>query len=204
MLAPELCADPMKTTTFLDRVLVIAMILAPILLLASTLVSLPDDDFAESVPQGVLVMFAMGLFFLAFVAVTRLLGQRLPRLSALLLLTGALGAQAGTAFGVVVIARAKGLELQAGSLEAAFNAPGILFPMTWLALGACVLYAKVAPAWTGIALALAGVAFPVSRIGTVGEIAVVADVLFVVALSGFAMVVLRGHVASPATQPSLA
>lgn len=66
-----------------------------------------------------------------------------------------------------------------------------------------MLYAKVAPAWVGIALALAGVAFPVSRIGTVGEIAVVADVRFVVALSGLAMVVLRGHLASPATTPSL-
>lgn len=195
----------MKETMLRDRVLATAMIGAPVLLLASTLVSMPDDNFAESVPQGVLLMFAMGAFFLAYVAVIGLLRDALPRLAALLLVPAALGAQAGVAFGVVVIARAKGLELQAGDpLEIAFNAPGILFPLTWMALGACMLYAKAAPAWTGVTLALAGLGFPVSRIGTVAEIAVVSDMLFVAALTGLAVVVLRGHTTAPVAQPARA
>lgn len=183
------------------------MVLAPMLLLASTLATLPDDNFTESVPQGVLQLFAMGTFFLAYVAVSQLVATKLPRASALLMVTGALGAQAGTAFGVVLIARAKGLELQAGdALELAFNLPGILFPLTWLALGVCVLVTKAAPAWAGAGLVLAGICFPVSRIGATAEIAVVADILFLVSLTGIAVAALgRASTATrqPQPQPSL-
>ena len=179
------------------------MVLAPMLLLASTLATLPDDNFTESVPQGVLQLFAMGMFFLAYVAVSQLVSARLPRASTILMVTGALGAQAGTAFGVVIIARAKGLELQAGdALELAFNLPGILFPLTWIALGLCVLSIKVAPTWAGAGLVLAGICFPVSRIGAVAEIAVVADVLFLVSLTGIARGALgRAPSATPQLQP---
>ncbi|MEJ7832290.1 MAG: hypothetical protein WKF79_05205 [Nocardioides sp.] len=186
----------MNPNPFQQRVLAGAMILAPALLLASTVIAVADDAFAENVPSGVLLMFAMGAFFLAYLGVIGLVAEALPRLSTVLLVTGAFGAMAGTAFGVVIIARAKGLELQEGALEQAFNTPGILFPMTWLALGVCVLYSKVAPLWTGVALALAGVGFPISRIGGVGEVAIVADLLFLAALCGLATVVVR----APATR----
>ena len=181
------------------------MVLAPLLLIASTLATLPDDNFSESVPQGVLQLFAMGMFFLAYVAVSQLVATKLPRASTLLMVAGAIGAQAGTSFAVVMIARAKGLELQAGdALELAFNLPGVLFPLTWLALGLCLLATKAAPAWAGAGLMLAAICFPVSRIGATAEIAVVADVLFLASLTGIAVAALgRAPSATPQPQPSV-
>lgn len=192
----------MNTSPFLNRVLSAATVLAPALLLTATLVTLPDDNFSESLPEGVIQIFAMGLFFLAYLNVSQLVATKLPRLSTLLLVTGTLGAMAGTSFGMIFIARDKGLELHSGALEMAFNLPGILFPMTWLALGLCVLYSKVAPVWAGAGLALAGICFPVSRISMTVEIALVADVLFLVSLTGIAVAALgRAPSATPQPQP---
>lgn len=179
------------------------MVLAPVLLLGSTLAALPDDAFAESVPQGVLQLFSFGMFFLVFAGLARMLAPAMPRTAILLLVTGTLGAQAGTAFGVVVIARAKGLELQAGdALEIAFDGPGLLFPLTAIGFGICLALTKTVPTWSAVALAAAGFAFPVSRIGTIAEVALVADLLFVVALAGVAASLVRSEVRAPA--PALA
>ena len=179
----------MNSQLFVDRALAVAMVIAPVLLLVSTLVALAEGDYNESVSQGVLEMFALGAFFLAVLGATQLLADVLPRLSSLLLVTGTLGCQAGVAFGVVAIARAKGLEIPEGSLALAFNAPAFLFPLTWLALGVCLVRTRVAPVWVGVVLALAGLGFPIARAGGVAGVAVVDDVLFVVGLVGLAMVV---------------
>jgi hypothetical protein len=187
----------------IDRVQAGAMVLAPLLLLVGSLTTLPDDNFSESVPQGVLQLFAFGMFFLAFAGLARKIAPVLPRAAAALLVAGAIAAQAGTAFGMVVIARAKGLELQGGdALEIAFNAPGALFPLTVLGFGLCLLRTKIAPAWAGAGLALGGLAFPVSRIGVIGEVALVADLLMLISLTAVA-IALVSRDAVPAAQPAL-
>jgi hypothetical protein len=173
----------------LNRVTASVMVVAPVLLLASTLVTLGGDDYNESTPQGVIEMFSLGAFFLAVLGVTRLLADALPRLSTLLLVTGTLGCQAGIAFGVVAIARSKGLEMPEGSLALAFNAPAFLFPLTWLVAGISLVRTKVAPVWVGAVLALAGLAFPPARAAGIVEIAVVDDLLFLIGLIGLAAVV---------------
>src|SRR5687768_14029072 len=93
---PSGCASPMNTSPLLTRVLSAATVLAPALLLTATLVTLPDDNFSESLTQGVIQIFAMGLFFLAYLNVSQLVATKLPRVSTLLLVTGTLGAMAGT------------------------------------------------------------------------------------------------------------
>jgi hypothetical protein len=172
-----------------DRVVAGAMVVAPVLLLTSTLVAVAGGDYNESTPQGVIEMFSLGAFFLAVMGATRLLADALPRLSTLLLVTGTLGCQAGVAFGVVAIARSKGLDMPEGTLALAFNSPALLFPLTWLVAGVSMVRTKVAPVWVGVILALAGLAFPPARAGGIVEIAVVDDLLFLVGLIGLAAVV---------------
>ncbi len=188
----------------IDRVQAGAMVLAPLLLLAATLSSLPGDDFTESVSQGVVQLFAFGMFFLAFAGLAKQIAPTLPRAAATLLVTGALAAQTGVAFAMLFIARAKGLELQEGALELAFNAPGPLFPLTLIGFGVCILRTRIAPAWAGAGLALGGIVFPISRIGVIAEVALVADVLLLVSLVGVAVALVgRDRVPVPAAQPAL-
>jgi hypothetical protein len=188
-------------TSMIDRVQAGAMVLAPLLLLAGTLSSLPDDKFAESVSHGVLQLFAFGMFFLAFAELAKQIAPTLPRAAVALLVTGVLGAQSGVAWGMVFIARDKGLELHAGDLAMAFDV-GALFPLTVIGFGICILRTRIAPAWTGAGLALAGIAFPVSRIGMIGELALVADVLMLVSLAGVAVASFSRETV-PAAQPAL-
>jgi hypothetical protein len=186
----------------IDRVQAGAMVLAPLLLLAGTLSSLPGDKFSESVSHGVLQLFAFGMFFLAFAGLAKQIAPTLPRAAVALLITGVLGAQSGVAWGMVFIARDKGLELHAGDLAMAFDI-GALFPLTLIGFGVCILRTRIAPSWAGAGLALAGIAFPISRIGTIGELALVADVLMLVSLVGVA-VTLFSRDTVPSPQPALA
>lgn len=181
----------------LQRVLVAATIVAPVLLLGSTLVAVAAGTYNESTAQGVLEMFSFGAFFLVIAGTTTMLAEALPRVSAVLLVTGTLGCQAGVAFGVVAIARDKGLDMPDGPLAVAFNAPALLFPLTWIAVGLCLVVKRLGPAWVGAVLVLAGLGFPVARAGGVAGAAVVDDLLFVVGLVGLALASRRVGVGAP-------
>lgn len=53
--------------------------------------------------------------------------------------------------------------LYSDGLPLILNLPGILFPLSMIALGIALWPTRVVPAWTGIVLALAGAAFLVGR-----------------------------------------
>jgi len=70
---------------------------------------------------------------------------------------------------------------------------GILFPLTFVGLGLALVRAHAEPRWCAIALAVAGLLFPVSRIGGIETLALVADVVFLLALVPLGWTILQGR-----------
>ena len=60
--------------------------------------------------------------------------------------------------------------------------PGLCFPLSMIALGITLWRTRTVPAWAGIVLALAGVAFPLGRVPAIYVLYPVADVLFIVSM----------------------
>lgn len=59
----------------------------------------------------------------------------------------------------------------------AVAAPGVLGPLALLATGVALYRAGATPRWATIALALGAALFPVSRIGEIGPMMIVVDLL---------------------------
>jgi len=181
------------------------MIAAPALLLASTVTSVAGGGLGEDQAGGVIQVYAMAAFMMTVVGLTRACADPFPRAAAVLMLVGALGVAGGVAYGINSIYADIGsvdlndnVEGAAGPL--ALQLPGILFPLTFVALGAALVRAHAKPRWCAIALAVAGVLFPVSRIGGVEILAVVADIVFLLALAPLGWTILQGRELAP-TRP---
>jgi hypothetical protein len=174
-----------------------AMIAAPVLLLVSTIVSLAGGGLTSDRAGGAIQVYAFAAFFLVVAGATRLLETAMPRVGAALYLVGSLGAAAGVAFGLERIATdLTGLRLadQADvAVQLGLLLPGILFPLSMVGIGVALMRARLAgvPGWVGGALATAGVLFPVSRIGEVDALAIVADVILLIALVPLGMAILN-------------
>jgi hypothetical protein len=65
--------------------------------------------------------------------------------------------------------------------------PGPLFPLSLIALGLVFLRTRAVPVWTAVLIALAGVAFPVSRIPRLAIVAHAADLLMLVPMGYVAL-----------------
>lgn len=178
------------------RLLGAAMIVAPLLLLASTVAYTLGGGLGEDQVGGVLQVYAMAAFMLAVIGLTRMLEHHAPRAAAALTLIGAIGVAGGVAYGINSIYADIGtldlnenVEGAAGPL--ALQMPGILFPLTFVALGVALARTHAQPRRYFIALAAAGVLFPLSRIPSVETLALLADTLFVAALLPLGWAMLR-------------
>jgi len=84
----------------------------------------------------------------------------------------------------------------------ALQLPGVWFSVTFVALGVALVRAHAKPRWCAVALAVAGVLFPVSRIGGVETLAAVADVVFLLALTSLGWAIFQGTGARGDATPS--
>ncbi len=136
----------------------------------------------------VLQFYAAIVIVLGLIGIGLSIAPRAPRPAAALLVLAVLGFAAGgmgfavdalhgEKFGSPSLADEGGL---AGSLVPTL--PGLLGPLTLIALGGLLWRRHLAPRWSAVAFILGGLAFPLSRIGEIAPLAVVVDVLLLVAL----------------------
>ena len=179
------------------------MIVAPLLLLASTVANAFGEGLGGDALGGMIQVYAGAAFALAVVGLTHLLEPRLPRASTLLLVIGLVGCAGVVAFGIDSLVysydSAAALSEVEGVAEAgpALFLPGLVFPLSIVALGAAVVRSELTPKAAGFALLAAGLLFPVSRIGGIEPLALAVDVLFVAGLAPIGLSVLRHRSDSP-------
>ena len=173
-----------------DTVFGVCMILAPILLLVS---SVAFNLVGDTLGGGVLV-YASFVFIPAVLGLTGLLWERVPRLAVALRLLAIFGCVGGACFGAVeafvgAVAQTGASEATVADLVALYNSGllfldplGFSFPLSMIALGITLWRTRTVPAWAGIVLILAGVAFPIGRVSTIYVLYPVADVLFLVSV----------------------
>jgi hypothetical protein len=161
----------------LDRVLTIALILAPAVGLLSTVLYATrgwDDSIA-----GVVHVIAALLGALLVV-----------RLAALALLVGLVGAAGNVAYGFNTIEVSLGnvdLVDQPGAANL-IKPLGLCWPLGLLLLGAGLLRASRVPAWVGWGIVVAAAAYPVSRIGNIAWLALIVDLVLLVCFAAIPFV----------------
>ncbi len=196
--------DPTLRTTLFG----VAMIMAPLLLLVSTITSVIGEGLGEDQAGGIIQVYAMAGFLLVTIGLTQLLEDVVPRAAAVLTLLGALGVAAGVGYGINAIYTDIGTldlnnDVEGVAAPLALQLPGILFPLSFLALGVALYRARVQPRWCGLAIALGAVLFPVSRIGSIDVLAPVPDVLFLLGLAPLGWSLVQGRIALAERSPSL-
>ena len=168
-----------------ERTFAVAMVAAPILLLAATGIFAADGSFYESRAGGAVQFVAMGVMALAIAGLTRLIEGDLPRAAAVAAVVGHLGVTAGAGFGIERMFTAMGSPaLDAAGAAVPLYPIGTLFPLGMVIFGVCLARAPRAdwPRWAGYALAVGGVLFPLSRIPGITSLGLLADALIAVGL----------------------
>jgi len=66
-------------------------------------------------------------------------------------------------------------------------------PLAWIGIGLALLRGAVQPRWCGAALVIAGLLFPVSRIGDIAALAIVDDLIFLLALAPLGLAIMQGR-----------
>ena len=171
----------------IDRVLTIALILAPAVgLLATVLYAARGWDDAIA---GVVHVIAAILGALLVVRLVTYL-DRLPVLAAVALMVGLVGAAGNVAYGFNTIEVSLGnvdLVDQPGAANL-IKPLGLCLPLSLLLLGAGLLRARRVPAWIGWGIVVAATAYPVSRIGNIAWLALIIDTVLLVCLGAIPFV----------------
>jgi hypothetical protein len=164
-----------------------AMILGPVLLLASSVAFAAGGGLNEDELGGALLVYAFVAMTVVAIGIARAVERALPRASAALLAFAVLGCGGGVGFGIDSIHAAlpggTGLEdADSAAAGLALFVPGAIFPLSFAALGVALWRARVSPRASGPLLVAASMLFPVANIPDSEAIAVTANALFVVAL----------------------
>ena len=173
----------------------ICLIVAPLLLLASTVAYALGDGFNGDRTGGTIQVYAMAAFVPVILGLATMVGQSQPRLAAALILLGSLGAAGGVAYGIDSIHYGEtrtSVEDYGAAGPFALQIPGAMFPLSLLGIAAGFLRSGAEPRWPFALLALAAVLFPASRIPRVEELAIIADSLFILALVPLGWRILSG------------
>ncbi|GAA4880022.1 hypothetical protein [Actinomycetospora straminea] len=194
------------TTTPLERVSAVATIVAPVLLLASTVAygTLGEGHGVGGV-GGLVQVVAMIAFAVAVVGLARWAEPAAPRAAAALTVLCLAGTAGGVAFGVDGIQA--GLFGTPGLDEVdlvgalALRGPGLLFPPSMAALAILLGVTGRASRPVAAAFALAALLFPVGRIFSLLPVAVVTDLLLIATMGVLGLRLLRG--AGPRSVPTL-
>jgi hypothetical protein len=170
-----------------DALLHIALFLAPVLLLVSSLAYRSDDN--PTATAGLLQNVAFVAFGLVILKLA-MLGAGSPRLAAFLLLLGTVGVAGGIGYGVNAMAIGVAdldLNEDTGVAGVALKVFGLSFPVSLIAFGLLLFALKAVPAPAALALSLGGLLFPVGRIPGIDAAVFACDVTLIVALSAIAL-----------------
>lgn len=175
-----------------QRLLELAVPVAPALLLASTVAYIAAGDGMNSGEAGgAIQVWAFVGFALAAAALTDRLVTSAPRARTILLALAMAGVAGGVGYGIDSIQAALNgaesiQEMDSAGASIALQLPGILFPLSFAAIGVLLARTKAAPAWAAWLMVLGAVLFPVSRIPDIEAVAVVADVALLLAMTAVA------------------
>lgn len=184
-------------TTPRTRLLGGATLVAPVLLLASSLAYLAGEGTGVGQAGGVIQFWAFVAFALAVVGLTGALEIRAPRAATALLALGMAGALAGAGFGIDAVRAdlaggARLIDAQTVASILVTNLPGVVFPLVLIGLGVLLGRGGAQPRWAAVALGIGGALFPLSRIGSIEGLAVVGDVVLLAALVPLGLRLMRG------------
>lgn len=165
-----------------------AIVAAPVLLFASTIIYVVSGEGMNvGEAAGAIQVWAMIAFAIAFVFLARLLEPTSPRAATVLTVLGLVGAAGGVGYGIDSIQAAifgggSIQETNSAVAPIALQLPGVLFPASLVSLGVMLARRRCVARWMGITLAVGAVLFPMSRIPDIEGLAVLSDVLLLVAL----------------------
>ena len=181
------------------------MVFAPLLLLASTVAYAATDELGAGGPGGLLQVLAMALFAVVVMGLVATVADTAPRVSAVLLLLGCLGCAGGVGYGInAIVTGIDGLDLnEADGAAVVLKVIGPIFPLAFLGLGFVLDRQRLVPRPAAFAVMAGAVLFPVSRIGGVTPLALLADGLLLAGLTGVAMASVSDRSALPSTAAPL-
>jgi uncharacterized membrane protein YgdD (TMEM256/DUF423 family) len=192
----------------LARVYGIAAILAPLLLLASTIAFITDGEGLNvGVLGGVVGVWSAFAFVIAFVGILRMLEPRAPRAAAIMTVLAMTGFASGVAFdvnaifdeivGPVELAAALDAAIDAGGTAGlsilAFLPWGFFGPVSMMVIGILLWRTRVTARWSAALLAVGGVLFVASRPERINLLALIADSVLVLALVPIGWSMLTGN-----------
>ncbi len=181
-----------------------ALVLAPVLLLASSIAYVSAGEFGEESVGGMLQVLSMAVFALALIALVAMVSEVAPRGAAALLLFGCLGCAGGVSYGIAAIVIANGgpdMNELSGAASIV-KVIGPIFPVVFIAIGLTLWRKQLAPISGALAIVVGAVLFPVSRIGGIAPIALTADALLLIGLTTVAVNIRPESPPTAATPPS--
>jgi hypothetical protein len=210
----ELDAPPRPVS----RVYGVAAILAPVLMLASTIAFITDGEGLNvGVLGGVIGVWSAFALVIAFVGILRMLEPRAPRAAAVMTVLAMTGFGSGVAFDVnaifdeivgpaeleAAIDTALAAGGTAGLLILAFLPWGLFAPLSMLAIGILLWRTRVTARWSGALLAAGGALFVASRVERIDVLAVIADGVLILALVPIGWAMLTGQTPARSGEPSV-
>lgn len=182
-------------TPFAARFAAVLAILGSSLFLLSTIAFVTvGNGINNGVVGGVITVWACLTLIPAFAGIYRLLEPDRPRLAAWLTLVASAAFIGGTGFGAgAIIEEALGSDANLMiDQEHPFSLLALLpwgwmAPITFVAAGIALWRAGVVPRWNGLLLILGGILFVTGRPARIDAIAILTDVVLLVALSAIAV-----------------
>lgn len=186
------------------RVYGVALIVGPLLLLASTIAYITQGEgINEGVLGGTIGVWSVFALLIAFIGISRLLESSSPRAAATLIVVAAIGFSAGVAFNIeaALIGMAPEIDpILDDAFEEGSNAIAILafIPWGWFAplsfvfTGIMFWRTRLVARWSAALLIAGGVLFVIGRPARIDVLAVLTDVLLIAALVPIGWAVLIG------------
>ncbi len=200
---------------FAARFFGVALIIAPLLLLASTIAYITEGErINEGVLGGTIGVWSVFALGFAMVGFFRMLEPHAPRASIILTLTIIMVVAGGTAFNVqaIFIAVYGNDFMSDGAVTGsdlfgilAFLPWGLLMPVTFIATGIVLWRSRAVARYTAVLFMAGGLLFVAARPERIDVLAIICDLVFVLALAPIGWAVLTGdQTANPAPTPELA
>lgn len=202
-------------TPFAARLYGVAVIVAPLLMLGSTIAYVfAGDGINEGVLGGTVGVWSSFAMAVAFVGILRLLEPRAPRAAPILTLLSVTAFCAGVAFNVQAMYLAGfGVDFLTEAAEGSADGIGILafLPWGWFAplsmvlVGAFLWRTRTVSWWSGALLIVGGILFVTARPARIEAIAMVGDSALILAMVPIGWAMLTGaRAVPPAEQPARA
>jgi hypothetical protein len=182
-----------------------AVILGPLLLLASSLAYTTEGGVNSGALGGVIGVWSVFTLAIAFAGILRVLEPRAPRAAPVVLMIALMGFTAGAGFNVLAVVEAAPAAAPP-ALEAAIANHGLFVllallpwgwcaPLTFLLTGILLLRTGTAPRWSAVLMIVAGVLFVVGRPERIDVVAIAADVALLAAMLPVGRAILTGSLA---------